>query len=356
MKIVSGVYIIVNTINQKVYVGSSVNVFKRWNSHKRALGKGVHHCQPLQRAWNKYGEDTFEFRFIEPVKTNSKEDLIEAEQRWIDMYQASVSGYNILPNAYSHLGAKRSDESRKKLSKSLKAVFSTPEMRKKMSDIAKVRGLSEAFRKAKRGPISKTVLDRWRQERLAEYIITTPNGEEIQVKNIHEFCRENGLNEGSFNCVLHRQYRHYRGWRIRWASESSRDDGKPYVISKSYTCVSPSGDVYEVENLKEFCSVHGLARNTMAAVASESAPNKTHRGWICIKHEVLAMSDYTWNLDELYPEAVWERHYRETVASSAGITRTSKTRTRPKRTELLLVRKRQGDAPKVALSGQMALF
>jgi site-specific DNA-adenine methylase len=61
-------------------------------------------------------------------------------------------------------------------------------------------------------------------------------------------------------------------------------------------------------------------------------------------------------LDELYPEENWERHYKDTVASSAGITRNSKTRTRPKRTELLLVRKSKGDNPVVNLSGQMSLL
>ena len=62
-------------------------------------------------------------------------------------------------------------------------------------------------------------------------------------------------------------------------------------------------------------------------------------------------------LDELYPEEHWERHYKETVASSAGITRSSKTRTRPKRTELLLVRKqRNPSAVRVAMGGQMSLF
>ena len=61
-------------------------------------------------------------------------------------------------------------------------------------------------------------------------------------------------------------------------------------------------------------------------------------------------------LDTLYPEADWERHYKDTVASSAGITRNSKTKTRPKRTELLLVRKQRGTAPKVSFSGQMGLF
>ena len=61
-------------------------------------------------------------------------------------------------------------------------------------------------------------------------------------------------------------------------------------------------------------------------------------------------------LDELYPEEHWERHYKETVASSAGITRSSKTRTRPKRTELLLVRKqRNPSAVRVAMCGQLSL-
>lgn len=59
---------------------------------------------------------------------------------------------------------------------------------------------------------------------------------------------------------------------------------------------------------------------------------------------------------KLYSEDTWERHYKDTVASSAGVTRNSKTKTRPKRTELLLVRKRQGSAPAVNLGGQMGLF
>lgn len=59
----------------------------------------------------------------------------------------------------------------------------------------------------------------------------------------------------------------------------------------------------------------------------------------------------------MYSEDDWEFHYKETVASSCGVTRLSKTRTRPKRTELLLVRKRQNtDKAVVNISGQMSLF
>ena len=62
-------------------------------------------------------------------------------------------------------------------------------------------------------------------------------------------------------------------------------------------------------------------------------------------------------LDTLYPEADWEYHYKDVIASSAGITRNSKTRTKPKRQELLLVRKRRAESPvKINQIGQLSLF
>lgn len=292
MNRISGVYLIVNNANGRVYVGSSVNIATRWRDHKRALSQGKSPCVKLQRAWEKYGENSFSFQVLEYVAPQ-KELLIEAEQRWIDFYQSFDAGYNTLQKAYSHLGAKRSHESREKLSNSLRKRFADPDVRQRMSDAAKKRGVSEAFLNAQRGKISAEKLEKMRQRMLVTYIVTSPAGEDVIVKNIHEFCNENNLNEGSLLCVLHGQYRHYKGWRIRWEDEPSRDDGNPYVISKSYTCISPDGVVYKTENLKEFCALHGLARNAMAAAASPTSRAKTHRGWKCIKHEVLAVSRFT---------------------------------------------------------------
>jgi site-specific DNA-adenine methylase len=59
---------------------------------------------------------------------------------------------------------------------------------------------------------------------------------------------------------------------------------------------------------------------------------------------------------DMYSENDWEFHYKETVASSSGVTRNSKTKTRPKRTELLLVRKQKNEKKLISLSGQMSLF
>lgn len=60
----SGIYTITNLITGRVYIGSAVNIFKRWAAHKGLLNKNKHHCKHLQHVWNKYGFDNFEFNVI----------------------------------------------------------------------------------------------------------------------------------------------------------------------------------------------------------------------------------------------------------------------------------------------------
>ena len=287
MTIISGVYAITNKVNKKVYVGSSVNIPSRFRGHKKTLENGTHYNAKLQRAFVKYGIESFDFTILELVDSPNKEKLIEAEQRWINLFDAVKNGYNILPNAYSHLGAKRSDETKAKLSQSLRTALNDPDTKKKMSESAKKRGLSDNFRNAKRG-FTKEQREHLGHIRLQTYIVTNPDGQEFIVDDIHSFCRENNLNQASLNCVLHRQWRHLHGWRIRWIDEPPRDDGKPFVIKKTYTCISPDGQEYFTENLKEFCAIYGLKRSAMSAVASLDSPIKTHKGWNCIKKETHA--------------------------------------------------------------------
>ena len=94
-----GIYLIKNSVNGRCYLGSSINVKARWASHKSGLRRGIHHSQKLQRAWNKYGEESFEFHLIEIVGDDA--DLASCEQRWLDALGAVAYGYNINPIAGS---------------------------------------------------------------------------------------------------------------------------------------------------------------------------------------------------------------------------------------------------------------
>ena len=51
-----GIYFIRNKINNKIYVGSSKNLYNREKEHFSDLRKGKHHNIYLQRAYDKYGE------------------------------------------------------------------------------------------------------------------------------------------------------------------------------------------------------------------------------------------------------------------------------------------------------------
>jgi len=114
----SGIYKIVNIKNSKCYVGSAVNIKRRWAEHKSYLRGNKHHSKHLQRAYEIYGEDSFLFEIVELVEPQF---LIEREQHWIDILSAyGKNGYNANPKANSSLGIIRSSETREKISQSKK--------------------------------------------------------------------------------------------------------------------------------------------------------------------------------------------------------------------------------------------
>lgn len=106
----TGVYQIRNIRNNKIYIGSTVQSFnKRLKRHLYDLHRNLHHSVILQRAWNKYGEDSFEFSIIELC---SAKNLIKREQYWLDRLKSydTKIGYNILVNAGNSTGFKHSEE------------------------------------------------------------------------------------------------------------------------------------------------------------------------------------------------------------------------------------------------------
>jgi len=116
---ISGIYKIINKVNGKYYVGSANNITGiggRWNIHINSLRKNTHHNIYLQRAWNKHGENAFEFVIVELV------DLIKlriVEQTYLDNRDIDKC-YNINPNA---TGGGLTGECKLKMIASLKLYY-----------------------------------------------------------------------------------------------------------------------------------------------------------------------------------------------------------------------------------------
>ena len=155
-----GIYGIHNVVSDKWYVGQSVDIKRRWVTHRSSLCIGKHDNTHLQLSYHKYGVGTFEFAVLEEVSDFIS--LTEREEFWIRHKRETSGGvYNQRVVADSNKGYKRSSEAiektasfnrgktpsvetRKKMSLSQTGRKHTPETRKKMSISGKGRKHSPA--------------------------------------------------------------------------------------------------------------------------------------------------------------------------------------------------------------------
>lgn len=112
-KVQPGIYIIVNRINKKVYIGQTWHLDYRWIQHK-----SKEHNTHLLRAFNQYGIESFEYKIIERLVPSlfTQDELNEKESIYIKQYdsQNKDKGYNVQSGGS---GGLMLEETKKKLSK-----------------------------------------------------------------------------------------------------------------------------------------------------------------------------------------------------------------------------------------------
>lgn len=111
--------------------GPTVGFKRRRFNHLDDLRSGDHHSSYFQRAWNKYGEDAFEFRVLEDMSGGDPGALTEREQWWMDN---TDSVFNMCPAAGSSLGIKRSPETRARIGAASLGRVQSPEARSKNAE------------------------------------------------------------------------------------------------------------------------------------------------------------------------------------------------------------------------------
>lgn len=168
----TGVYVIRNIVNDKVYVGGAYKSFEqRFFIHRRDLRAGRHSNEHLQSAWNKYGEDSFEFIVFERVMANQ---CAERETYWIGQLKAANRefGYNKSPIGGSPLGTKHSLKSRENFSAAMRKRMESPEERFKVGNAMRGKKHSQEVKDAQ----SERGKRMWASPDIRERIIASNTG------------------------------------------------------------------------------------------------------------------------------------------------------------------------------------
>lgn len=128
----AGVYMFFNLINGNTYIGSSINLARRFRVHISNIGKVK---LPLPLSINKYGPNNFAFLVLQFCSGDDIQNVcLSLEQYFIDLYKPK---YNILKLAGSSQGYKHSPETIAKL-KAMHMGKLHPRFNTKVSDQQKI--------------------------------------------------------------------------------------------------------------------------------------------------------------------------------------------------------------------------
>jgi len=152
MERIPGVYSIKSLTTNRVYVGQSLRMTRRWKEHIRKLNNG---CGPpkLQKDWDLYGGADFKFSVLEIVEDSTQ--LSPREQYYIDFLDSFQNGYNTLPKSGTFKGYVPNKEAREKLRLAgIKRVQERPDLHRKMVDAARDKNIGVSFSEEHKKKIS----------------------------------------------------------------------------------------------------------------------------------------------------------------------------------------------------------
>ncbi|MEK3917625.1 DUF2087 domain-containing protein [Paenibacillus sp. FSL H7-0331] len=98
-----GIYQIRNTVNGKIFIGSSRNLDGRWNRHQFELGMGMERNKAFESEWKELGDKQFAFETLELLEERMEgyqdidQELETMLAKWIEKLQPfGERGYNLL--------------------------------------------------------------------------------------------------------------------------------------------------------------------------------------------------------------------------------------------------------------------
>ncbi len=101
-----GVFLIRNTVNDKIFLGVGQDIQRTINRHKFQLKAGCHPKRSLQADWNEFGAENFAFEILDQIShsdnqgSTDQDELVFFDKLWQEKLQPfGDRGYNARPQS-----------------------------------------------------------------------------------------------------------------------------------------------------------------------------------------------------------------------------------------------------------------
>ena len=248
---ISGVYIIRNLVNNKVYIGQSKSCTIRWRSHRSELKGNYHSNTYLQASYNKYGLEAFEYSILEPC---SSDVIDERERYWIKFYDSTNRDFGYNRESGGHKNKKHSEESKQKMKEasknenhypppSRKGIKWSEEHKKRVSELLKgkpqKKRSEETKQKIRESRLGKA-LSSQAKEKLSNALLGNKNSlgyvqsEETKKKKLESFRKTIALRKQKNLKTLKLKVFNFKGGILLWLIQLQVQCGTYQTIQVNY--------------------------------------------------------------------------------------------------------------------------
>ncbi len=294
-----GIYALVFTDYEPIYVGQSINIEKRYKAHLYALNNESHSNNKLLNVYKKYGAP--ELFILEEVHSTSILD--DREIFYINKFNSVNNGLNICNapigscRGETHPRAVYSDE---QVLQVIKLLGQPKTFHLSFTDIVELTGVKYdsviAISKGIVGvqhretiPIEYDSMRNRHNCRILEKHnkdeefnssipkVISPEGVTYTITNIEEFCTLHKLDTANLRNVLKGVRKTHKGWALEIHKDIPTNELHRWSGVTHPLIISPEVKEYTVFNITKFAKCHGLNSSTLCQLFKGKA--KSHKGW-----------------------------------------------------------------------------
>lgn len=281
----TGIYILRFKNTNKIYIGKSINISRRYTAHLRNLGLGLS-SKKLQEAYNTYGEPT-----LDVLIECSEEELDKEEMEAISIFNSAADGFNTLDTIGGNNNQVGQNASNAKYSNDIyeQAFLLCAEGILPISEIASILDISPSVVASissgqnhkwlkEKYPVEWEQLDFLRHQpngyrSTAKYLNITypelvhPNGTVIKVENLRECARKYDLDSGNLHTLLTGTLQTLKGFKVAG------------VVLKEYPTLVKNGVEYKIpyRGARTFAIEHDLSTGCLSSLLS--GKKLQYKGW-----------------------------------------------------------------------------
>lgn len=296
-----GIYSIKNISNGRIYIGSSIKMWKRKQSHFCSLENGTHINSFLLNDYKKCGKENFVFEVLHFLPENStKQEILVAEQEYVNKYYDNQKQCYNLTNIVkdTRLFVKNKENSKENDKRKIKYSVERKIKQKNGIEKSQKENIKLWEEHKKRVDLARSL--RWDKEISERKKITVVNldsKEEIEILTSYkQFCKDKNLSYESFHQMVVGKVKTCGGWYIKGTDPTYHsqkgeirkplsEEHKQKISSGNKlhdhtgkVVVSPEGKSYIIpSNLTSFCEEHDLPRTTLGYMLKGERDNC--KGW-----------------------------------------------------------------------------